>query len=50
VTFDAGGPRDVFGDKIYFAHWAGAVSLPNRRVFDAAWRQFANQAAARMKA
>src|ERR1700737_5553142 len=28
VTFDAGGPRDVFGDKIYFAHWAGAVSLP----------------------
>lgn len=50
VTFDAGGPRDVFGDKIYFAHWAGAVSLPNHRVFDAAWRQFANQAAARMKA
>ncbi len=28
VTFDAEGPRDVFGDKIYFAHWAGAVSLP----------------------
>ena len=50
VTFDAEGPRDVFGDKIYFAHWAGAVNLPNRRVFDAAWRQFANKAAARMKA
>jgi hypothetical protein len=50
VTFDTDGPRDVFGDRIYFAHWAGAVSLPNRRVFDAAWRQFANQAAARMKA
>lgn len=49
VTFDAEGPRDVFGDKIYFAHWAGAVSLPSRRVFDAAWRQFANKAAARMK-
>jgi len=49
VTFDADGPRDVFGDKIYFAHWAGAVSLPSRRVFDAAWRQFATQAAARMK-
>jgi hypothetical protein len=50
VTFDADGPRDVFGHKIYFAHWAGAVSLPSRRVFDAAWRQFATQAAARMKA
>ena len=50
VTFDAEGPRDIFGDKIYFAHWAGAVNLPNRRVFDAAWRQFANKAAARMKA
>jgi hypothetical protein len=49
VTFDAEGPRDVFGDKIYFAHWAGAVNLPSRRVFDSAWRQFANQAAARMK-
>jgi hypothetical protein len=50
VTFDAEGPRDVFGDKIYFAHWAGAVSLPNRRIFDEAWRQYASQAAARMKA
>lgn len=50
VTFDADGPRDVRGDKIYFAHWAGAVSLPSRRVFDAAWRQFASQAAERMKA
>ncbi|HET6374547.1 MAG TPA: hypothetical protein VFF88_00725 [Methylocella sp.] len=49
VTFDAEGPLDVFGDKIYFAHWAGAVSLPSRRVFDAAWRQYASQAAARMK-
>jgi hypothetical protein len=49
VTFDAGGPLDVFGDKIYFAHWAGAVSLPRGRVFDAAWRQFAAQAAARVK-
>ena len=49
VTFDAKGPLDVFGDKIYFAHWAGAVSLPRGRVFDAAWRQFAAQAAARVK-
>ncbi|MCI0599434.1 MAG: hypothetical protein L0Y60_07900, partial [Beijerinckiaceae bacterium] len=49
VTFDAEGPRDSLGDKIYFAHWAGAVTLPSRRVFDAAWRQFAAQAAVRMK-
>jgi hypothetical protein len=49
VTFDAGGPLDLFGEKIYFAHWAGAVSLPRGRVFDAAWRQFATQAAARVK-
>ncbi|HTV32671.1 MAG TPA: hypothetical protein VME69_06165 [Methylocella sp.] len=50
VTFDTEGPRDVFGAKIYFAHWAGAVHLPNRRVFDAAWRQLSIKAAARMKA
>jgi hypothetical protein len=49
VTFDAEGPLDVFGDKIYFAHWAGAVSLPRGRVFDAAWRRFAAKAAARVK-
>ncbi|MCI0465770.1 MAG: hypothetical protein L0Y57_02010, partial [Beijerinckiaceae bacterium] len=42
VTFDADGPRDNLGDRIYFAHWAGAVTLPSRRVFDAAWRQFAS--------
>jgi hypothetical protein len=49
VTFDAGGPRDSQGCEIYFAHWAGAVTLPNRRVFDAAWHRYANLAAARMK-
>jgi hypothetical protein len=49
VTFGEDGPRDAMGDKIYFAHWAGAVGLPGRRVFDAAWRQYAAQAAARMK-
>ncbi|MCL2384933.1 MAG: hypothetical protein FWC84_03800 [Alphaproteobacteria bacterium] len=50
VTFDMEGPRDVFGDRIYFAHWAGAVNLPNRRVFDTAWRHLSIKAAARMKA
>jgi hypothetical protein len=49
VTFDIEGPRDVAGNKIYFAHWAGAVTLPNRRVFDAAWHQYAAQAAERMR-
>jgi hypothetical protein len=49
VTFDAEGPRDAMGDEIYFAHWAGAVTLPNRRIFDAAWRQYATRAAGRVK-
>ena len=41
VTFDeAGHPRDVYGQDIYFAHWAGAVTLPKRRAFDAAWLAF----------
>jgi len=49
VTFDEKGPRDVFKDEIYFAHWAGAVKMPSRRAFDAAWRHFANEATKRMK-
>ncbi|MBO0733215.1 MAG: hypothetical protein J2P49_02630 [Methylocapsa sp.] len=49
VTFDAKGPRDAMGSEIYFAHWAGAVTLPNRRVFDAAWRKYATMATARMR-
>jgi hypothetical protein len=49
VTFGAEGPCDVMGDKIYFAHWPGAVNLPSRRVFDAAWRQYAAQAAERIR-
>jgi hypothetical protein len=49
VTFDAEGPRDVMGDKIYFAHWAGAVTLPRRHAFDQVWRHYARQAAERMK-
>ena len=51
VSFDAEGlPRDGAGDRIFFAHWAGAVSLPGRRVFDAAWHDYAKRASARMKA
>ena len=51
VTFDAEGrPLDMHGQEIYFAHWAGAVTLPKRRVFDAAWLNFAEAGAARLKA
>jgi hypothetical protein len=50
VSFGAdGGPLDGEGKRIFFAHWAGAVSLPKRRVFDTAWTAYAKQAAARMK-
>jgi hypothetical protein len=51
VSFDAdGGPLDWAGRRIFFAHWAGAVSLPSRRIFDKAWQDYAKLAAARMKA
>jgi hypothetical protein len=50
VSFDADGrPLDWAGDRIFFAHWAGATSLPDSRVFDAAWHNYARLAAARMK-
>jgi len=57
VKFNAQGqPVDHNGNDIYFAHWAGAVRLPERsgffhgrRIFDAAWRAYARKAAARMK-
>jgi hypothetical protein len=48
VSFRAGGPVDYRGHEIYFAHWAGAVSKPRRRVFDAAWQEYSRRAAARM--
>ena len=42
ITFDAAGrPLDHEGAEIYFAHWAGAVTLPKRRAFDAAWLRLA---------
>ncbi len=50
VSFDSDGrPLDWVGDRIFFAHWAGATALPSERVFDAAWRGHATRAAARMK-
>ncbi|MBI3274975.1 MAG: hypothetical protein HYZ60_03315 [Methylocystis sp.] len=47
VTFDNGKPKDQDGKDIYFAHWAGASSLPARGVFDAAWTAFSKTAWAR---
>ncbi len=48
IKFQPDGPVDPVGNRIFFAHWAGATSLPGRRVFDAAWLQYAKQANARM--
>ena len=51
VRFDADNlPIDERGDRIFFAHWAGAVTLPKRRVFDAAWLAFSKAANARLQA
>jgi hypothetical protein len=49
VTFKEGKPVDPEGREIYFAHWAGAVMLPSRRVFDPAWTEFSKAAWARFK-
>ena len=50
VRFDADNlPLDQNGDRIFFAHWAGAVKLPKRRVFDAAWLKYAETGAARVQ-
>jgi len=48
VVFGDDGPVDWQGRKIYFAHWAGAIGRPRRRVFDAAWLNYARLARARM--
>jgi hypothetical protein len=50
VRFDDDGlPLDGWGNRIFFAHWAGAVSLPGRRVFDKAWHEYSKLAHARLK-
>ena len=49
LVFRDDGPVDDRGQEIYFAHWAGAVSAPRRRVFDKAWRDYSKKAAVRMK-
>jgi hypothetical protein len=48
VSFRRDGPVDYRGHEIYFAHWAGAVSKPHRRVFDSAWLDYSRRAAARL--
>jgi hypothetical protein len=49
VTFRQGKPLDQDGKEIYFAHWAGATSLPSRGVFDPAWTEFSRAAWARFR-
>jgi hypothetical protein len=49
VTFRNGKPVDVDGKEIYFAHWAGAVGLPSRGVFDTAWTEYSKAAWSRFK-
>jgi hypothetical protein len=48
VSFRDGAPIDARGAEIYFAHWAGAVSLPSKRAFDATWRDYSQRAWARI--
>lgn len=59
VSFDAKGPIDGWGQRIMFAHWAGArglpgqrafLGLPRSRVFDEAWQEYARLATSRLKA
>jgi hypothetical protein len=49
VAFKEGKPLDHDGKEIYFAHWAGATSLPSRGVFDPAWTEFSKAAWARFR-
>ncbi|HMK90630.1 MAG TPA: hypothetical protein VK446_13495 [Methylocystis sp.] len=49
ITFKDDKPLDPEGKQIYFAHWAGAVALPSRGVFDAAWTRYSKAAWARFK-
>ncbi|PWB79372.1 MAG: hypothetical protein C3F11_20860, partial [Methylocystaceae bacterium] len=49
VTFADGKPLDQDGKEIYFAHWAGATSLPSTGVFDAAWKELSTRAWARFR-
>jgi hypothetical protein len=49
VVLREGGPVDCAGREIYFAHWAGAVIAPRRRIFDAAWQDYAKRARARIE-
>jgi hypothetical protein len=50
VRLAPNGPLDWQGREIYFAHWAGAIGKPKRRVFDSLWQEYARRARARMAA
>jgi hypothetical protein len=48
VKFGDGGPWDVDGREIFFAHWAGAKLLPSHDLFSPAWHHHAARAASRV--
>jgi hypothetical protein len=48
VRLSGNGPLDWQGREIYFAHWAGAVGRPKRRIFDSLWQDYAQRARIRM--
>ncbi len=50
VVFAPEGPLDAHGNRLYFCHWPGILGLPRGRIFDGLWRDYARQAAARVKA
>jgi hypothetical protein len=50
VRLSDNGPLDWQGREIYFAHWAGAVNRPKRRIFDSLWQNYAERARIRMAA
>lgn len=48
VKLTDNGALDWQGREIYFAHWAGAVGVPKRRIFDSIWQEYARRARERM--
>lgn len=48
VKLTDNGALDWQGREIYFAHWAGAVGTPKRRIFDSIWQDYARRARERM--
>lgn len=50
VDFTDEGPKDKYGNRIYFAHWAGVVGMPKGNIFDPHWHELYRQATQRLDA